>query len=159
MKLYIKIWSSTVVSCLLNRSWRTCYFNLRKWQWVRSNKKKPLKEKQEMQLNTRLKSKGFELLENQKQGEIEKIKSLQIQEVQSGELENHFSITDFLIRFIHKVYSQLSSLFSEVEGITIEQFFILQKIEKVKEWLIYAELNLSEIVWKLGYSNVSHLPA
>ena len=48
-------------------------------------------------------------------------------------------------------------MFPEVEGITIEQFFILQKIEKVKEWLIYNELTLSEIAWKLGYSSVAHL--
>jgi AraC-like DNA-binding protein len=48
-------------------------------------------------------------------------------------------------------------LFSEVEGITIEQFFIQQKIEKVKEWLVYDELTLSEIAWKLGYSSVAHL--
>ncbi len=121
--------------------------------------KKPLTKKQELQLNTKLKSLGFELLDNQKQKQIEKIKSLLIQKVQSGELKEHFSITDFLTNSIHKDYSNISRLFSEVEGITIEQFFILQKIEKVKEWLIYAELNLSEIAWKLGYSSVSHLSA
>ncbi|MEO7265085.1 MAG: AraC family transcriptional regulator [Ferruginibacter sp.] len=119
--------------------------------------KKPLTEKQELQLNTKLKSLGFELLDDKKQMQIEKIKTLLIQQVQSGQLEDHFSITDFLIKSIHKDYSQLSRLFSEVEGITIEQFFILQKIEKVKELLIYAELNLSEIAWKLGYSSVAHL--
>jgi AraC-like DNA-binding protein len=58
---------------------------------------------------------------------------------------------------LHKEYSYLSRLFSEVEGITIEQFFIQQKIEKVKEWLVYDELTLSEIAWKLGYSSVAHL--
>ncbi len=121
--------------------------------------KKPLSEKQKQHLNTKLKILGFELLDDQKQKQIEKIKSLLIQQVQSGELEEHFSITDFLSKSIHKDYSQLSRLFSEVEGITIEQFFILQKIEKVKEWLIYAELNLSEMAWKLGYSSVAHLSA
>ena len=119
--------------------------------------KKPLTKKQELQLNTKLKSLGFELLDNEKQKQIEQIKSLLIQKVQSGELKEHFSITDFLTKSIHKDYSNISRLFSEVEGITIEQFFILQKIEKVKELLIYAELNLSEIAWKLGYSSVSHL--
>ena len=119
--------------------------------------KKPLTEKQELQLNTKLKSVGLELLDDQKHKQIEHIKNLLIQKVQSGELEEHFSITDFLTRSIHKDYSSISRLFSEVEGITIEQFFILQKIEKVKEWLIYAEMNLGEIAWKLGYSSVAHV--
>ena len=115
--------------------------------------------KQQQELNENLKVLGFELLDDQKQKQIEKIKNLLIQKVQSGEVKEHFSITDFLTKSIHKDYSHLSRLFSEVEGITIEQFFILQKIEKVKEWLIYAESNLSEIAWKLGYSSVAHLSA
>ncbi len=58
-----------------------------------------------------------------------------------------------------KKLTQVSRLFSEVESITIEQYFILQKIEKVKEWLVYEELTLNEISWKLGYSSASHLSA
>lgn len=119
----------------------------------------PLTGQQLLQLDEALKTLGFELLDDQKQQQIEKIKNLLIQKVQAGEMEEHFSITDFLTRSIHKDYSQLSRLFSEVEGITIEQFFILQKIEKVKEWLRYDENNLSEIAWKLGYSSVAHLSA
>lgn len=121
--------------------------------------KKPLTEKQEHFLNENLKTLGFELLDDQKQKQIEKIKNLLIQKVQNGQVEEHFSIKDFLTRSIHKDYSNISRLFSEVEGITIEQFFILQKIEKVKEWLKYAENNLTEITWKLGYSSVAHLSA
>jgi AraC-like DNA-binding protein len=60
---------------------------------------------------------------------------------------------------LHKDYPSISRLFSAVTGTTIEQFFILQKIEKVKEWLAYEELTLSEIAWKLGYSSVAHLSA
>lgn len=100
---------------------------------------------------------GFEILDNQRQKQIEKIKSLLIKKVQTGDIEEHFSVIDFLTINIHKDYSQMSRLFSEVEGITIEQFFILQKIEKVKEWLVYDELSLSEIAWKLGYSSVAYL--
>ena len=121
--------------------------------------KDPLTKKQENELQENLNSLGFELLDDQKQKQIEKIKTLLIQKVQTGDIQEHFSITDFLTQKIHKDYSQLSKLFSEVEGITIEQFFILQKIEKVKEWLIYNEINLSEIAWKLGYSSVAHLSA
>ncbi|SDW51998.1 transcriptional regulator, AraC family [Hydrobacter penzbergensis] len=121
--------------------------------------KKPVTAKQLDLLNEKLKALGFEVLDNTKQSQIEKIKSLLIQKVQQGDLEEHFSITDFITQSIHKEYSQLSRLFSEVEGLTVEQFFILQKIEKVKEWLIYNESNLSEIAWKLGYSSVAHLSA
>ncbi|MEO7048563.1 MAG: AraC family transcriptional regulator, partial [Ferruginibacter sp.] len=121
--------------------------------------KKELTEKLSLQLNENLKVLGFEILDDQKQKQIEKIKTLLIQKVQAGEVEEHFSITDFLTKGLHKDYSHISRLFSEVEGTTIEQFFILQKIEKVKEWLIYAENNLSEIAWKLGYSSVAHLSA
>lgn len=120
---------------------------------------KPATEKQLTYLNQKLNELGFELLDNQKQKQIEKIKSLLIKKVQTGEIEEHFSITAYLTKAIHKDYSYISRLFSEVEGITIEQFFILQKIEKVKELLVYGELNLSEISYKLGYSSIAHLSA
>jgi AraC-like DNA-binding protein len=102
---------------------------------------------------------GFEILDDKNQKLIEKIKNLLIEKVQSGDIEEHFSITEFFTKKLNKEYTQISRLFSEVEGITLEQFFILQKIEKVKEWLAYDELTLSEIAWKLGYSSVAHLSA
>ena len=110
-------------------------------------------------LDENLKALGFELLNDQNQQQIEKIKNCLIKEVQSGEIEEHFSLSNFLSKKLNKDYSQLSRLFSEVEGITIEQFFILQKVEKVKEWIVYDELTLSEIAWKMGYSSVAHLSA
>ena len=113
--------------------------------------------KQLQQLDTRLKLLGFELLDDQKQKQIEKIKSLLIKKIQSGELEEHFSISEYLGKALNKEYSSLSRLFSQVEAVTIEQFFILQKIEKVKEWLLYGEMNLNEIAFQLGYSSSAHL--
>lgn len=115
--------------------------------------------KQMQQLNSRLLQLGFEILDDQKQKQIEKIKSLLIKKVQSGQVEEHFSITAFLSNALHKDYSYISRLFSEVEGTTVEQYFILQKIEKVKELLVYGEENLSEISYRLGYSSVAHLSA
>jgi AraC family transcriptional regulator len=109
------------------------------------------------ELNAQLLVEGFELLDDQRTRQIEQIKNLLVQLVQHGEIEEHFSLTKFLTGNIHKDYSHLSKLFSQVEGITIEQFFILQKIEKVKEWLVYNELSLNEISYKLGYSSVQHL--
>jgi AraC-like DNA-binding protein len=117
----------------------------------------PVPHEELKKIDNRLKDFGFEILDNQNQKQIEKIKNYLIEKVQSGEIEEHFSITDFLSSKLNKEYSQISRLFSEVEGITIEQFFILQKIEKVKEWIVYDELTLSEIAWKLGYSSVAHL--
>jgi AraC-like DNA-binding protein len=102
---------------------------------------------------------GFELLDNQKQQLIEKLKSSLIQKVQSGDIEEHFSISEYLSSMLLKEYSSISKLFSQVEGITIEQFFIQQKVEKVKELLIYGELTLNEISYQLGYSSVAHLSA
>jgi AraC family transcriptional regulator len=101
---------------------------------------------------------GFELLDDQKQQLIEQIKTLIIEKVQQ-EIEEHFSISEYLGKKLHKDYTAISRLFSEVEAITIEQFLILQKTEKVKELLTYNELSLSEIAWKLGYSSVAHLSA
>ena len=115
--------------------------------------------KQMQQLNSRLLQLGFEILDDKKQKQIEKIKSLLIKKVQSGDVEEHFSISEYLSTALHKEYSYISRLFSEVEGITVEQFFILQKIEKVKELLVYGEQNLSEISFLLGYSSVAHLSA
>lgn len=115
--------------------------------------------KQMQELNSRLLQLGFEILDDKKQKQIEKIKSLLIRKVQSGDVEEHFSISEYLSKALHKDYSYISRLFSEVEGITVEQFFILQKIEKVKELLVYGEQNLSEISFLLGYSSVAHLSA
>jgi AraC-like DNA-binding protein len=102
---------------------------------------------------------GFEILDDGRQKQIGGIKKLLIEKVQTADIEEHFSLSKFLQQQLNKEYSQLSRLFSSVEGITIEQFFILQKTEKVKEWLTYDELTLSEIAWKLGYSSVAHLSA
>jgi AraC-like DNA-binding protein len=118
--------------------------------------KDPGKNKLE-QFSADLKKSGFELLDDQKMQLIEKIKNLLIGKVQEGSVEEHFSVSKFLGKKIFKDYSALSKLFSEVEGITIEQFFILQKLEKVKEWLMYNELSLNQIAFNLGYSSTQHL--
>jgi AraC family transcriptional regulator len=104
-----------------------------------------------------LQATGFELLDDQKSQLIEKVKTLLIEKVQSGSIEEHFSIAKYVSDNIYKDYSSVSRLFSEVEGVTIEQFFILQKIEKTKEWLIYDEQSLSQIAFILGYSSTQHL--
>jgi AraC family transcriptional regulator len=100
---------------------------------------------------------GFELLDDQKMQMIEQVKNLLIQKVQAGNIEEHFILSKFISDNIYKDYSSISRLFSGVEGITIEQFFNLQKIEKTKEWLMYNEQSLSQIAFNLGYSSTQHL--
>lgn len=113
------------------------------------------------QLNTIRKSlfnEGFELLDDQKAKLIEQIKNEIIKLVHYGELDElTVNLSTLLSEKLHKDYNYLSSLFSSVENTTIEQYFILQKIEKVKELLVYDEQSLSQIAFKLGYSSVGHL--
>ena len=100
---------------------------------------------------------GFELLDDKKTQLIEQVKNLLIQKVQNGEIEEHFSLTKFISEKIFKDYSSISKLFSQLEGITLEQFLNFQKIEKVKELLIYDEQSLTQIAFNLGYSSTQHL--
>ena len=101
---------------------------------------------------------GFELLDDQKVKLIEQIKNEIINLVHYGDLDElKVNLSTLLSDQLHKDYNYLSNLFSSVESTTIEQYFILQKIEKVKELLVYDELSLSQIAFKLGYSSVAHL--
>ena len=112
---------------------------------------------QELALRADLESFGFELLDDQRSLLIEKVKTLLLEEVQSGQFPEDFSLVRFIGKALHRDYSAVSKLFSEVEGISLEKYLILQKIEKVKEWLAYNEISLSEIAFRLGYSSVAYL--
>lgn len=114
-------------------------------------------KEQIQQFGINLSALGFELLDNSKQQLIEKIKNTIINHVHYKQSDDHHNFSNILSKSLHKDYSYLSSLFSEVEGITIEKYIISQKIEKVKELLIYDQLSLSEISYQLGYSSVAHL--
>jgi AraC-like DNA-binding protein len=116
-------------------------------------------DKQMSSIQARLTELGFEVLDDQKRKVIEKIRTTIIKLIQKGQLDEGHKFSDLLSQALHKDYSYLSKLFSEVEGITIEKYVILQKIEKVKELLTYDELSLSEIAFRLDYSSVAHLSA
>tara|TARA_R110000850_G_scaffold137474_1_gene258643 strand:- start:324 stop:863 length:540 start_codon:yes stop_codon:yes gene_type:complete len=111
------------------------------------------------QLSIKLRQAGFELLEDRDSRLINKIKSEVIRFVQNAPDYTDHTLSGHLSVHLNKEYSSLSKLFSTVEGRTIEQYYIQQRIEKVKELLIYDELTLSEIGFKLGYSSVAHLSA
>lgn len=110
-------------------------------------------------LDLKLKSIGFEIVQGATQKLIEKIKTFVIQKVSEEDLPEDFVLSQFLSSALHRDYSVLSKLFSQNENVTLEHYFILQKIEKVKELLLYRERNLTEISQKLGYKSVQHLSA
>lgn len=109
------------------------------------------------QLNTALKAMGFELMDDKKVQTIEKIKNLIITLVHHTNDEISTNLSTYISSQLLQDYNYLSNLFSEVEGTTIEKYFIAQKIEKVKELLVYDEMTLSEIAYELGYSSVAYL--
>ncbi len=109
-------------------------------------------------IRERLHANGFELLETESAKLVESIKTHIIELVQSDDLsEQEENLSDIIAKRIGRDYAALSHLFSSVEAITIERYFILQKVERVKELLTYGELSASEIAYKLGYSSPAHL--
>ena len=114
----------------------------------------PIRKKK---LNEVLHQVGFELIDDKKSRLIEKIKNTIVKLIYYSDDELKTNFSEHISSLLHHDYSYLSNLFTEVEGITIEKYFISQKIEKVKELLMYDELSLSEIAFKLNYSSVSYL--
>ncbi|MCX6351864.1 MAG: AraC family transcriptional regulator [Bacteroidetes bacterium] len=100
---------------------------------------------------------GFELMDDKRAMLIEKIKNVVIEMVHHTEELVKVNFSSFLSEKLNHDYTYLSNLFSEVQGTTIEQFIISHKIERVKELLIYGELNLTEISYRMNYSSVAHL--
>ena len=104
-----------------------------------------------------LRKSGLQLMDNKKSILVEKIKSAIIELVHYSEDQIKVNLSDFLSEKLNYDYTYLANLFSEVKGITIEKFYLTHKIERVKELIVYDELNLSEIAYKLHYSSVAHL--
>lgn len=100
---------------------------------------------------------GFELIDDRKSRIIEQVKTTIIDLVHHRDGDRKHNLSDVLSKTLNHDYSYLSNLFSEVEGTTIEKYFIAQKIEKVKELLVYDELTLSQIAQQLNYSSVAYL--
>lgn len=100
---------------------------------------------------------GFELIEDKKARVISKIKNGIIELIRNSDDLHKTKLSAFISEKLNKDFDSLSALFSEVEGITLEKYFIEQKIERVKELLVYDELTLSQIASELGYSSVNHL--
>lgn len=109
------------------------------------------------QLRASLQTIGFELIEDKTARIISRIKTTVLKYARDYTQNRKMKFSAFLAETLNKDYNYLSNLFSSVEGTTIEQYLINQKIERVKELLVYDELSLSEIAHQLGYSSVQHL--
>ncbi len=108
-------------------------------------------------LNVNLMKTGLELMDDKKSILIERIKSVIIEMIHYADEIPDINYSDFISKKLDYDYTYLSNIFSEVKGITIQQYIIIHKIERVKELLLYDELNLTEISYKLHYSSVAHL--
>ena len=106
-----------------------------------------------------LEKSGFELLDDKKEALVEHIRTLIIEEIQylKAHKPAQMNFSDYLALKTGYEYSYISNLFSSETGQTIEQYIIAQKVEKIKEWLSYNELSLSEMAWRLSYSSTAHL--
>ncbi len=116
-----------------------------------------LNEHQRSELQNRLLAVGFELIDSKRIRLIEQIKTIIIELVHKKDNQLKTNISDYISQHIHHDYKYLSNLFTEIESSTIEKFYIAQKIERVKELLVYDELTLSEIANLLNYSSTAHL--
>jgi AraC-like DNA-binding protein len=109
------------------------------------------------QFREKIEALGFELINDRKTRLIENIKKAVIELVQAPEAPENIKLSEYLSARLFHDYTHLSNLFSTVEGVTVEQYFINQKIEKTRELLVYDELTLTEIADRLGYSSLAHL--
>jgi len=120
-----------------------------------------MSEEQKEKLSNKLQAQGFELLNSEESKVINAIKSFVINKIHYTDTSQHsnHNLSDELSKELHTSYSKMSKTFSRVEGITIEQYLLQQRIEKVKELLSYEEKTISEIAFDLGYSSTAHLSA
>ena len=119
--------------------------------------KNEMTDAEKQTFNQHLQTFGFEIIDDKKSRLILQIKSSIIEIVRQQNSELKSNLSDYIISKLNHDYTYLSNLFSEVEGTTIEKYFIAQKIERVKELLVYDELSLSEIADQMNYSSVAYL--
>ncbi|MBK9016363.1 MAG: helix-turn-helix transcriptional regulator [Saprospiraceae bacterium] len=108
-------------------------------------------------LKSALLANGLEVMDDKKAILIERIKGIIVEMVHNAEEPIKINFSDYLSEKLHHNYTYLANLFSEVQGTTIERYIITHKIERIKELIIYGELNMTEIAYKMNYSSVAHL--
>lgn len=157
MKLYIKNMVCSRCKMVVKSVFESMGINAISVELGEVELKNGIQDSQKNELLKSLRAVGFDLIDDRKSKTIDKIKTLIIDLVQNKNNDLKTNLSEFLFQELHQDYNTLSSLFSEVENITIEKYFINLKIEKVKELIMYDELSLSQIAYSLNYSSVSHL--
>ncbi|WP_292011084.1 AraC family transcriptional regulator [Chryseobacterium sp.] len=157
MKIFIKNMVCNRCITAVENIFKEAYIDIKSIKLGEIETESDLSENSLDLLETKLKEIGFERIKDSAHQLIEKIKNMIVLKISELDIADNFLLSEFLSSNLHKDYSSLSKTFSHNENITLEQFFILQKIEKVKELLLYNEFNLTEIAGKLGYKSVQHL--
>jgi len=157
MKLFIKYMVSIRCKMVVKSELDKLGLHYLKVELGEVNVRENLTDEQRSQLKAGLMKSGLELMDDKKAILIEKIKNLVVEMVHYSEEVPKMNFSDFLSEKLNLDYTYLANLFSEVTGLTIEQYIIAHKIERVKELLIYDELTLTEISYRLNYSSVAHL--
>jgi len=157
MKLYIKYMVSLRCKMVVRDAFKKLGIHYVSVNLGEINTQEDITDKQREKLKSILLKSGLELMDDKKAILIERIKNVVVEMVHYADDLPKTNFSDFLSAELKYDYNYLSNIFSETQGVTIEHFIILHKIEKVKELIIYNELNLSEIAWKLRYSSAAHL--
>ncbi|MFN3381333.1 MAG: helix-turn-helix domain-containing protein [Runella zeae] len=157
MKLYIKYMVSLRCKMVVKQEFQKLGINDLTIELGMVETVADVTESQQEQLKINLLKSGLELLDDKKKILIEKIKNVIIEMIHYSEDIPKTNYSDYISEKLDYDYTYLSNIFSEVKGITIQQFIIIHKIERVKELLLYDEFNLTEIAYKMHYSSVAHL--
>lgn len=157
MKLYIKYMVSTRCKMVVKEELRKMGLHFIVVDLGEVDIMENINSEQREQLKKELLVSGLELMDDKRAVLIEKIKNVIIEMVHYSDELPKVNYSDFISEKLQHDYTYLSNIFSEVKGTTIQQFIIVHKIERAKELLLYDELNLTEISYKLNYSSVAHL--
>ena len=157
MKLFLKFDINTVCQTILQQQLEKLELGYNILSFGEVNIKSPLSDEKLEELSNELGSYGIQIVENQKSILIQKIKDVIVEMVFSNNDSGNYKSSVYLAEKLNHSYSYISNLFSEVTYTSIENFIIIQKIERVKQLLLINELTLTEIAYKLNYSSVSHL--
>ena len=157
MKLFIKYMVSIRCKMLVKAELERIGLHYMTVELGEVNIMEEITQEQRDQLNRALKKAGLELMDDKKAMLVEKIKNAIVEMIHYSDEPPLTKYSVFLCEKLNYDYTYLANLFSEVQGITIEHFIILHKIERVKELLVYDDLNLTQIAEKLHYSSVGHL--
>lgn len=157
MKLYIKYMVSTRCKMMVKEALRKLGLHFIVVDLGVVDVMETLTKEQKEALQELLFNAGLELMDDKKAVLIEKIKNVIIEMVHYADELPKTNFSDFISKKLDYDYTYLANLFSEVQGTTIEQYIISNKIERIKELIVYGEMNITEIANKMNYSSVAHL--